>query len=337
MNYESKYLKYAYSKGISLDQVFYEKYLLYKSKYLALKQITKTDQIAGAPRNKKTNLKTKHHFNKMIGGYKPYVEALADIFAKFSSDKDSIQSDTELLKQVLEEKDVSPCHGIEHAKTVMYHAWCALEDYELSKEDQLSVLLAALLHDADDGKFFPEHKNYENLRKILKQTGKSDDFIEDVAFMVSIVSASKNGDRIPRCVKDKPWMLIPRYADRVEAIGIIGVERCYTYTKNVSKLPLYLPDSPRPKTKEEIWAVATEERYKNYKGKSASMIDHYYDKLLRLSTFPISNKYFDAECAKRRKPLIDFLLYFGKKGSITEEEVEEFIKKHSAPIAISDE
>jgi uncharacterized protein len=314
-----------------------QKYLKYKSKYLALKQISKTNQLTGG--NKKTNLKTKYHFNKMIGGYKPYIEALSDIFAKFAgtSPETSIQSDTELLKQVLEEKQVSPCHGIEHAKTVMYHAWCALEEYELSDEDQLAVLLAALLHDADDGKFFPDHKNYENLRNILKQTGKSNDFIEDVVFMVSIVSASKNGDRIPRCVRDKPWMLIPRYADRIEAIGIIGVERCYTYTKNVSKLPLYLEDSPRPKTEEEIWALATEERYNNYKGKSVSMIDHYYDKLLRLSTFPISNKYFDAECAKRRKPLIDFLLYFGRKGSITHEEVEEFIREHSAPIAISDE
>jgi uncharacterized protein len=287
---------------------------------------------------KKFMLKNKNKFKKMIGGYKLYIDALEDIFAKFGADsEDSIMKDTELLQKVLEDNKVSPCHGIEHAKTVMYHAWCALEDYELDDQDQMAVLLAALLHDADDGKFFPAHKNYENLRSILKQTGKSSDFIEDVVFMVSIVSASKNGDRIPRCVRDKPWMLIPRYADRIEAIGIIGVERCYTYTKNVSKLPLYLESSPRPKTEDQIWALATEERYNAYKGNSASMIDHYYDKLLRLSTFPIRNKYFDSECAKRRKPLIDFLLYFGKKGSITEEEVEEFIKKHSAPVSISDE
>ncbi len=37
-NYQ-KYLKYANSKGISLDQVFYEKYLLYKTKYLKLKKL----------------------------------------------------------------------------------------------------------------------------------------------------------------------------------------------------------------------------------------------------------------------------------------------------------
>jgi uncharacterized protein len=298
---------------------FKNKYLKYKFKYIKLKR-----QIG---------------FNNMIGGCKPYLEALKDIFEKFkgdSSDK-SIQRNTELLQNILEEKDVSPCHGIEHAKTVMYHAWCALEDYELSEEDQLSVLLAALLHDADDRKFFPEHKNYENLRKILQQTGKSNEFIEKVVYMVSIVSASKWGDKIPDEVKGKEWMLIPRYADRIEAIGIIGVERCHTYTKNVSKMPLYLEETPKPKTEEDVWKHATIERYQAYNGNSVSMIDHYYDKLLRLSTFPIRNKYFDEECKKRRQPLIDFLLYFGEKGTITHEEVEEFIRKNSAPVSISDE
>jgi len=38
MSYKSKYLKYANSKGISLDQVFYIKYLMYKSKYISLKK-----------------------------------------------------------------------------------------------------------------------------------------------------------------------------------------------------------------------------------------------------------------------------------------------------------
>ncbi len=298
---------------------FEKKYLKYKHKYLRLKR--------------------KVNFNNMIGGYKSYFDALEEIFTKFSFHDEnlSIRKTTERLEAILDEKEVSPCHGIEHAKTVMYHAWCALEDYDISDDDKLSVLLAALLHDADDGKFFPEHKNYENLRKILKDSGKSDDCIENVVFMVSIVSASKNGDRIPESVIGKEWMLIPRYADRIEAIGIIGVERCHTYTKNVSKMPLYLDDTPRPTTEEEIWKYATQERYNSYSGKSKSMIDHYYDKLLRLSTFPIRNKYFDEECKKRRKPLIDFLIYFGNKGSITHEEVEKFIKDNSASISISDE
>ena len=38
MDYSSKYLKYAETKGLSLEQVFHKKYLLYKNKYNALKK-----------------------------------------------------------------------------------------------------------------------------------------------------------------------------------------------------------------------------------------------------------------------------------------------------------
>lgn len=302
-----------------------QKYLKYKSKYLALKK-----QL------------TRQSFKKLVGGYKTYIDALAEIYETFKDDEEtkSIEYSVNLLGDILEEKNVSPCHGIEHARIVMYHAFNALEDYpDISEEDKLAVLLAALLHDADDGKFFPTHHNYENLRRILRDNGKSPAFIEKVAYMVSIVSASKNGDNIPPEVVGKEWMLIPRYADRLEAIGMIGIERCLTYTINVSKMPLYIATTPRPTTEKEIWALATEERYAQYsKGaKSKSMIDHYYDKLIRLSVFPIKNKYFDAECEVRRRPLIDFLLWFGEKGEITQDDVEKFIKEHDVHVSHSDE
>ena len=41
-------------------------------------------------------------------------------------------------------------------------------------------------------------------------------------YSLLLVSASKNGDNIPKAISNKLWMLIPRYSDRLEAIGIIG-------------------------------------------------------------------------------------------------------------------
>jgi uncharacterized protein len=154
--------------------------------------------------------------------------------------------------------------------------------------------------------------------------------------MVNLVSSSKNGDSIPDEIGNDLWKLIPRYADRIEALGLIGIERCFTYTTKVEK-PLYIETTPTPTTEKDIWKFATEERYKAYSGNSISMIDHYYDKLLRLSIFPIKNIYFDKECKNRIKPLIDFLIMFGKKKSITVEEIKKFIEEEKASISIEHE
>jgi len=75
-------------------------------------------------------------------------------------------------------------------------------------------------------------------------------------------------------------------------------------------MKLFTENTPRPKTEEEIWKIASIERYSKYNGKSDSMIDHYYDKLLRSTYFPIRNEYFDNECNIRRKQLIHFILKF---------------------------
>jgi uncharacterized protein len=214
---------------------------------------------------------------------------------------------------------------------VLQHAKKALQYYEkITENEKEMVLYASLLHDADDGKFFKNNKNYENLRFILSSIDKDDKFIETVVYMVSLVSSSKNGDYIPDDIKDREWFLIPRYSDRLEAIGIDGLERCNTYRKNVSHTPLYTQNSPKPTNIDDIWKCATIERYKAYtgNGKSESLIDHFYDKLLRVSFFPIHNEYFDNVCEYRRKEMTDFLLYFGKSEKLTNEDIENYVLEY---------
>lgn len=225
------------------------------------------------------------------------------------------------LQKILNDNNVCVSHGIEHSVIVMNNANKALEseDYNLNDSQKKAVLLAALLHDADDRKFFPNNKNFENLISVLE--GENSDFINLVIKMVDLVSSSKNGDNIPDGVKE--WMLIPRYSDRLEAIGKIGIKRCYQYGITTNN-PLYTENTKRLLDEKDLFELATLERYKNYKGYSDSMIDHYYDKLIRASIFPIKNSFLTQEATKRQRPLIDFLLYFGKKGSITNEDVQKF-------------
>jgi len=86
----------------------------------------------------------KYTFNLTFGGYKPYFTALEDIFDKFNHS--NIKLNTVVYSIVKLNGFTMLYNGIEHAKTVMYHAWCALEDYDISDEDKLAVLLASLLH-----------------------------------------------------------------------------------------------------------------------------------------------------------------------------------------------
>ena len=117
------------------------------------------------------------------------------------------------------------------------------------------------------------------------------------------------------------------FRNRLEAIGMIGVERCYSYTLRSNK-PLFNENTPTPRTEEEIWEFATEQRYSKYHGGSDTMIDHFYDKLLRLGAYPIRNPYFDDECEKRQRPLIDFLLKFGNGEIRSQEDIKEYIRIH---------
>ena len=59
------------------------------------------------------------------------------------------------------------------------------------------------------------------------------------------------------------------------------------------------------------------------------MIDHFYDKLLRLGVYPIKNEYFESETKKRQQPLIDTILYFGNSSDdLTEDELKNYIEKY---------
>lgn len=184
----------------------------------------------------------------------------------------------------------------------------------------MAVMLAALLHDADDRKFFGPSDDMGHARRIASEALRGEgpwdgvaDMSETVVKLISLVSASKNkndaGSNVER------WMLFPRLADRLEAIGWIGVVRCYQYNSHC-KAPLYLPSTPRVTNEAELAAVAPPERFARYNGESASMIDHYYDKLVHVARLESDNPFFHREALARRKVMLDFLFDFGRTGTV---------------------
>lgn len=210
-------------------------------------------------------------------------------------------------------------HGLIHFTNVRNHAIKALKYENLSDRKKLQVEFAALLHDVDDKKLFPNSVNNENARKILAESVDIDDkqkFIDDIISMIDLVSCSKNGDSEP----PEPWMAIPRDCDRLEAIGQIGIDRCKEFT-DYKKAPYHVENTTRASNEEEVWKAATPERFVLYmKGaQSASMLDHYYDKLLHIGKpecLRSQNKYILEEAARRNNIMVEFVIKYWKDNSL---------------------
>jgi uridine phosphorylase/HD superfamily phosphodiesterase len=280
------------------------------------------------------NMDTSHLYAscKKLGIKCVYLATVSDGLEKETQDLSSLAQGADLLTKlcslvydnldylslflgcarIMDEINICPSHNLEHLFKVFLHCKRALETE--NTEERLCNY-AAILHDIDDGKFFST-QNYANARKLLSRL--PEEKIEEVVKMVSWVSSSVNGDSVPEECLEKPYMLYPRHADRLEAIGAVGVLRCYRYCKTTN-MPMFTPDTPKAKDEEDLWQnIATEERYKAYKGKSASMIDHYYDKLLRLGLFETSNPYLKRIKKDRIDIMVRVVMNFAQKGYVEE-------------------
>lgn len=251
-------------------------------------------------------------------------------------DRAVIEKATESLEVLCKKHNIPESHGLFHAKRVLEHAEQAIQaGPPLTPGRTLAVRLAALLHDADDRKYFKGQKDseaYPNARRLSSEAGAEPSVIDDVLRMIGLVSCSKNGNSVPEDVKGQPEWLWPRWADRLEATGEIGVVRCWQYNCETTA-PLSCETTPRPQSEAEVWALATEERFAMYQtsgGNSDSMMDHYYDKLLRVARpdyKSVCNKYFEAEMDKRAAPLVEVCLDYGRTGKVPENKIKEMAAK----------
>ena len=225
------------------------------------------------------------------------------------------------LKNFFEENtQIDNTHGYEHALKVYNHAKKSLNGINLSKEKKIIVLAASLLHDVDDKKYFPDNIYYQNAKKIISKSNINNKLINDIIELIELVSTSTNKDNIPKYISNNNeyWKLIPRYSDRLEATGEIGIIRCYEYTLKKNN-PLFCENTPKPKCESDVWKYATLNRFNNYNGNSDSMIDHFYDKLLHISKPNpkyVKNKYLEKEQIKRVKPLIEICIQYGLTNEI---------------------
>ncbi|MDR3558861.1 MAG: HD domain-containing protein [Candidatus Pacebacteria bacterium] len=142
---------------------------------------------------------------------------------------------------------------------------------KLAKEetaDMFVVEMSALLHDVFDHKFFDEKLAQEKIKEFLEQF-KLDKNIE--SHIESIVAnISFKGAKVKNQISTLEGK-IAQDADRLDAIGAIGIARVFSYGAHADR-PFYDP-------KIKPVSHTSPEKYKNAKSTS---INHFYEKLLLL-------------------------------------------------------
>lgn len=138
------------------------------------------------------------------------------------------------------------------------------------KVDLLIVELAALLHDIADSKFHngDESIGPETAKKFLSQLGVEKGIAEHVVQIIANISfKGGNHDQQFKSLE----LSVVQDADRLDAIGAIGIARAFHYG-GFKNREIYDPSiSPKlDMTKEE------------YKFSNAPTINHFYEKLLLL-------------------------------------------------------
>ena len=113
-------------------------------------------------------------------------------------------------------------HGADHSLRVYNNALKIRKAFECNS---LYVDLGALLHDVDDHKLF-NNKNNENARKFLSENDFDGEVIEDIIEIINSVSFTKNKGTKPKTIE----ACIVQDADRLDAIGAIGVARAFMYS-----------------------------------------------------------------------------------------------------------
>lgn len=137
--------------------------------------------------------------------------------------------------------------------------------------DVFVVSLAALLHDIADSKFYngDETIGTKKARQFLLDIQVDSKVIEHVVYIIEHMSFKKSLEHNV-LFKSKEFEVV-QDADRLDAIGAIGIARCFNYG-GFSNRPIYNPEiKPNLQMNKE-----------EYKNSIAPTINHFYEKLLLL-------------------------------------------------------
>ncbi|NND10331.1 MAG: HD domain-containing protein [Flavobacteriaceae bacterium] len=182
------------------------------------------------------------------------------------TNKSIIKQTMAFVKETLEDAEAG--HDWFHTERVYRNAMLIAKDEVV---DEFVVALGALLHDIADSKF---HNGDESVgpkmaREFLFKHNVDSMIIEHVVNIIENISfkSSLGGER----KFTSPELDVIQDADRLDAIGAIGIARCFNYG-GFKNRKLYDPEiKPHLNMSKE-----------EYKTSNAPTINHFYEKLLLL-------------------------------------------------------
>ena len=146
----------------------------------------------------------------------------------------------------------------------------ALNLLKTEQANEQVVVLGALLHDIADSKFHNGNETVgpQKAYEFMASIGIEEEVKKHVVLIIENISFK--GGNFEKEFQSKELEIV-QDADRLDAIGAIGIARTFNYG-GFKNNALHNPEIP-PKLK------MTKEEYKNHKG---TTINHFYEKLLLL-------------------------------------------------------
>ncbi|MBM7667057.1 uncharacterized protein JOC25_003584 [Solibacillus kalamii] len=174
----------------------------------------------------------------------------------------------QLVKEIYETMDAS--HDFQHIERVYQNAMTILKSEPLASGKIVS--LAVLLHDVSDEKYAVDKQQEQRILDELDLTQEEKQHIQTV---IAEVSFNGGNEREITTVESK----IVRDADRLDAIGAVGIARTFAYGGAKGR-KLY-DDA------EEVRVNMTKEQYRS---QSTASVTHFYEKLLLLKDLMVTAK-----------------------------------------------
>ncbi|MEI4768255.1 HD domain-containing protein [Psychrobacillus sp. FJAT-51614] len=199
----------------------------------------------------------------------------------------TIEKCEQLVKEVYKHFDAS--HDFQHIERVRKNALEILETYKHADKD--IVELAVLLHDVSDPKYANDMEKSEETR-IISLLHLPDEKVKHIKAVIRSISFNGGNEEEPNTIEAK----IVRDADRLDAIGAVGIARTFTYGGAKGRKLYDSSETPRSN-------MSVEE----YRLKETASVTHFYEKLLLLADGMLTEK--GKELAQERHAFMESFLH----------------------------